>query len=290
MFSIILPDVIITGNANTQIFEIKRNLMGRMNISNMSGIHRIVRDESNNNNVSPTDSRQLNRYREYFEQKRMKEQKMHERRERERREDERERTRVQEEKIREQHQRELQSYREEKHTEGEKEKKHVSFDESSDMKDERKKDKQKKPTEPPDYTKADKFIDVHTFDGQLYEFKPLRNYSSEEIRHKIQEFSKELTIPQAISSISTILNDMPSSGGLYSNYQHRDNIRADVILADILYLGYDDVFNQLEEQLADISVLGLCNSGRVNRLYQIWLALRTNHINKERRMRIESEE
>ena len=60
-----------------------------------------------------------------------------------------------------------------------------------------------------------------------------------------------------------------------SNYQQQNNVDVSNILADIINnngITNKDLIKCFNEQLTDIKTLGTCDSGRVTRILQIWLA------------------
>ena len=118
------------------------------------------------------------------------------------------------------------------------------------------------------------FINVHTFDGKLKGiFKPSRQLAINEKIVLFGELISHLSNPHAIETVKIIANDMSKNASLYSNIQVHDNLDASDILGDICIRKYEDVINYLEEQLADAKLLGICSSGTVTRLLQIWISL-----------------
>lgn len=68
-----------------------------------------------------------------------------------------------------------------------------------------------------------------------------------------------------------MINDMAIDRG--SNFQPANNIDASDLLIEIIqWVDNPDVLITLNEQLGDVKNLGICDSGRVTRLLQIWLA------------------
>ncbi len=109
-------------------------------------------------------------------------------------------------------------------------------------------------------------IDVHTFDGKLRNFFKGK-YTIEQKDILFKNFLKELQNKDAIFIINKMISDMYNSNG--ENYQIENNLDSTDILAEILNKDYKDILPLIEEQLADITHLGQCPSGRVTRLLQI---------------------
>ena len=115
------------------------------------------------------------------------------------------------------------------------------------------------------------FINVHDFDSKLKNiFKPLHIYSIEEKQKLFRKLSSEINNVHAIKTLEIIINDMYKPGG-GDNFHPENNLDASDILADILHREYKDLIFIIEEQLADTIQLGICNSGRVTRLLNIWM-------------------
>lgn len=121
------------------------------------------------------------------------------------------------------------------------------------------------------------FINVHTFDGKLLNlFTPSRIYTVDEKKEAFLNLIKLLTNAAAISATQTIINDMALVRG--SNFQPANNIDASDLLIEIIqWVDNPDVLITLNEQLGDVKNLGICDSGRVTRLLQIWLAFVNAH-------------
>ena len=113
-------------------------------------------------------------------------------------------------------------------------------------------------------------INVHTFDGKLVGvFSPKKICTIEE---KFELFKKLLPklSPIAQQTVDVIMKDTTG------NYQKANNVDASDILADILNRNeseYIDLLPILDEQLVDTKNLGICDSGRVTRLLQVWMTL-----------------
>ena len=116
------------------------------------------------------------------------------------------------------------------------------------------------------------FRNVHEFDGKLRNiFKPTRTYNVKEKQDSFEQLITQLTNPAAISTVRTMINDLKFVNG--ANFQPENNIdSSDILIELIQYIDNDDVIKGLNEQLADARNLGICNSGRVTRLLQLWLA------------------
>ena len=110
---------------------------------------------------------------------------------------------------------------------------------------------------------------VHEFDGKLKSIYTGPMYSTDEKREALQSFSTKLTSQPAINTIKTMLADLNSSSG--SNYHEENDVDSTDILTDIITRG-EYPLDVLQEQLTDTSLLGLCDSGRVTRVLQVWLA------------------
>ena len=119
---------------------------------------------------------------------------------------------------------------------------------------------------------SNNFIDVHTFDGKLKGlFTPSRIYTIDEKKISFSNLITLLTDVNAIYATQTMIKDLVNDKG--SNFHPDNNLDASDILIDILQsVNNPYVLISLNEQLADCKNLGLCNSGRVTRLLQIWLA------------------
>jgi hypothetical protein len=125
------------------------------------------------------------------------------------------------------------------------------------------------------------FINVHDFDGKLRDiFKPSRQYSVKEKQDGFDHLITCLTNLAAVATVQTMINDLTFAKG--ANYQPENNIDASDILIELVqWIDNDDVLKGLNEQLADARNLGICNSGRVTRLLQLWLAFFDNDINEK---------
>ena len=116
------------------------------------------------------------------------------------------------------------------------------------------------------------FIDVHTFDGKLQGiFKRSKVYTVDQKKKVFYHLTQLLTDLNAIEATKTMIKDLEDEKG--SNFHPENNLDASDILMEILqWITNPSVLVILNEQLGDAKNLGLCNSGRVTRLLQIWLA------------------
>ena len=116
------------------------------------------------------------------------------------------------------------------------------------------------------------FINVHTYDGKLRDiFTQNKSYTTEEKKDAFSSLVKLLTNPSAISTVQVMIRDLDQVGG--ANFQLENNVdSSDVLMELVKWVNNPDVLKALDEQLADAQNLGICSSGRVTRLLQIWLA------------------
>jgi len=121
---------------------------------------------------------------------------------------------------------------------------------------------------------SNSFINVHTFDYKLKGiFTPSRKYTVEEKKESFTQLLEDISDPCAKQTVAIIISDMNKAQS--QNYQKENNIDASDILMDILQIEVgEDMMLNLNEQLADARSLGICPSGRVTRLLQIWLAFK----------------
>ena len=133
---------------------------------------------------------------------------------------------------------------------------------------------------------SNNFIDVHTFDGKLQGiFAASGSYKINEKKDAFSHLIKLLTDPAAIMTTQTMINDLAHEHG--SNYHPANNLDASDILMEIInWVDNPDVLKMLNEQLGDVKKLGICNSGRVTRLLQVWVAfVHTDKENEEENKR-----
>lgn len=116
------------------------------------------------------------------------------------------------------------------------------------------------------------FINVHEFDGKLRGlFTPSRQYTQYEKKESFEHLITCLTNIEAISTVQTMINDLMIENS--ANFQPENNIdSSDILMELVQIIDKDDVLNGLTEQLSDAKNLGICNSGRVTRLLQLWIA------------------
>jgi hypothetical protein len=116
------------------------------------------------------------------------------------------------------------------------------------------------------------FINVHTFDGKLNGiFLSSAVYTIEDKKIAFSNLIKLLTNSNAKKATQIMINDLSNKEG--SNFHQANNLDASDILMEICkWLENPDVVKLLNEQLVDAKKLGMCNSGRVTRLLQIWSA------------------
>ena len=119
---------------------------------------------------------------------------------------------------------------------------------------------------------SNKFINVHNFDGKLKGiFTPSRIYSIEEKHTAFIHLIEKLNNRAAIDTVQTMIKDLSILKG--SNYQQENNIdSSDILMELIQFIDNPDTLKGLNEQLADARNLGICPSGRVTRLLQLWSA------------------
>lgn len=106
-------------------------------------------------------------------------------------------------------------------------------------------------------------MNVHQFDGKLsHIFIPSPISYSEKIIQIKREIVPLINKNVSQKGLSLILSD------LGQNTSHGINA-VDILFELIKYKKYPCLPALLSEQLSDIYTLGSCNSGRVNRLFQI---------------------
>ena len=109
------------------------------------------------------------------------------------------------------------------------------------------------------------------FDSKLINiFKPLRIYSIDEKEKLFRNLYSQIENKKSLKTIEIIINDMYKTAG-GDNFHPENNLDASDILADILSRDYKDILSLIEEQLSDTIELGICNSGRVTRMLNIWM-------------------
>lgn len=117
-------------------------------------------------------------------------------------------------------------------------------------------------------------INVHEFDGKL-RGKYNKKYNVDN-NTKIEEFNKLLICikkRKARIGLSKIINDL-KLGDNGSNYHQDNDINCSDLLYDILkHNNHTFLLSVIEEQIYDMENSGICDSGRVTRLFQIWQSL-----------------
>ena len=130
------------------------------------------------------------------------------------------------------------------------------------------------------------FPDIHgVSDGKLIKYNIFTRYSVE-VKKKIIDCLIKLVDERANDSVKyygikglTLIRD---ESGMSTNYQSVDNLLADDILVEISILLSDEsddevidtCINHLCEQMCDmIRTSGYCPSGRVNRVFQVFMIL-----------------
>jgi hypothetical protein len=117
-------------------------------------------------------------------------------------------------------------------------------------------------------------INVHEFDGKL-RGKYNKKYNVDN-NTKIEEFNKLLLCikkRKARIALVKIINDL-KFGNDSSNYHKDNDINCSDLLYDILkHTNHTFLLPLIEEQLYDMENSGICDSGRVTRLFQIWKSL-----------------
>ena len=128
------------------------------------------------------------------------------------------------------------------------------------------------------------FINVHTYDGKLKDlFTPNTSYTIEEKTKDFSQLIQLLTNPAAIATVQIMIKDLDQPNG--SNFHPENNVdSSDILMELIQWVSNPDVLKALNEQLADTLNLGICNSGRVTRLLQLWLAFVDYEDKKEKKI------
>lgn len=126
---------------------------------------------------------------------------------------------------------------------------------------------------------SNRFLNVHIFDGQLKDiFTPSQEYTNDDKKIAFENLLPQLSNPIAIETVHTIINDI----GKPNNFQPENNVDCSDILMEIIKLTKDtDIIVCLDEQLADAKNLGICPSGRVTRLIQLWSAYKDHDEEKK---------
>jgi hypothetical protein len=118
-----------------------------------------------------------------------------------------------------------------------------------------------------------KCINVHTFDGKLQGlFTPSKTYSLEEKKKSFTMLHQLITNNQnARDTINIMIESLYIEKN--DNFQKENDMDSSDILMEIINcVENPDILSVLIEQLEDIKISGMCPSGRVTRLLQIWIA------------------
>ena len=116
----------------------------------------------------------------------------------------------------------------------------------------------------------DSYKDVHQYDNNII-IPELPLLSPTEKLASIKLLIPKLTDINALRIIHSITNSIINN--LDENYDNINNVDASDILAAILKKPYDNIIDILQEQLADIWLLGQCPQGRTIRFIQIYRSL-----------------
>ena len=116
----------------------------------------------------------------------------------------------------------------------------------------------------------DSYQDVHQYDNNII-IPELPVLSPTEKLASIKLLIPKLTDINALRIIHSITNSIINN--LDENYDNINNVDASDILAAILKKPYDNIIDILQEQLADIWLLGQCPQGRTIRFIQIYRSL-----------------
>jgi hypothetical protein len=102
-------------------------------------------------------------------------------------------------------------------------------------------------------------------------FKPSKSYTVDEKKEDFSQLIQLLTNPAAVATVQIMIIDLDRIGG--ANFHPENNVdSSDILIELVQWVNNPDVLKALDEQLGDIRNLGICNSGRVTRLLQLWLA------------------
>ena len=113
------------------------------------------------------------------------------------------------------------------------------------------------------------FINVHVYDGQLKgRYINQTKMSNLSKRGLFKDLILKLNDNAAKDAVTRITNDLNTG----FNYQAENDMDASDLLVEIITHPRFDI-KLLEEQLSDMSNLGLCPSGRITRLYQVYKSL-----------------
>lgn len=126
-------------------------------------------------------------------------------------------------------------------------------------------------------------LDVHIYDGKLFR-TDIKEFKAVDKKDKFQKLYLMIENHNhldgniksfAMKAVKIIMDDIDSQ----ANYSGSDLQRADDVLAHIclkIFSNTDQtaIVTNLAEQLADIVTSGSCPQGRVNRLFQLYLAFK----------------
>lgn len=117
-------------------------------------------------------------------------------------------------------------------------------------------------------------INVHTFDGQLNNLFISENKLNDRQKCELFNiFASKLSDPIAQQSVFIIVQSL----GTGANFQVENNIDCSDIFVEIInHKNCAELLPTIQEQLSDIVTSGLCPSGRVTRLFQIWASMEKN--------------
>ena len=112
------------------------------------------------------------------------------------------------------------------------------------------------------------FINVHEYDGEIIDkYIQIQKFTPHEKIIMFNNLKKKLSNTESVHIINIMIRDIDNM----ANFQLDNNIDSTDILADIIiHKFYNDIIVLLDEQLKDIYLLGMCPSGRVIRLFQLW--------------------
>ena len=120
---------------------------------------------------------------------------------------------------------------------------------------------------------TDQLRDVHTFDGVLRGIYTGPKWPLEKKREVVGTLLATYQHPHALSCLRRIMADLYTPGG-GANYHAANDVDSTDVLVDLLTPFDPAILGPLEEQLVDIETLGQCDSGRVTRIIQLWLAFK----------------
>lgn len=121
---------------------------------------------------------------------------------------------------------------------------------------------------------SNNFKDVHEYDGKLKgKYKKMKDSTIESKKHFFNMFLEYISNEHAKNAVRVIIENLDKENG-GDNYHPENDIDCSDIFYDIIWHPeVKGMMGVIEEQLFDMQMLGLCNSGRVTRLLQIWKCL-----------------